>query len=121
MKANELRIGNYVLDNLGGLLKIKGVSEQSDLSHIIGIPITEEWLMKFGFEKEIYSSPYSYKVYYKIPSVISLELFPQCNNNIYFEYEWGDVWIKSVHQLQNLYFALTGDELEIEEKFGSPK
>jgi hypothetical protein len=31
MKASELRIGNYVFDNLGGTLKIKGVSIESDL------------------------------------------------------------------------------------------
>jgi hypothetical protein len=31
------------------------------------------------------------------------------NNNSH----WLDIEIKYVHQLQNLYFALTGEELEI--------
>ena len=50
IKANELRIGNLVYDNLGGTLKIKGISLESDLSHIKPIPLTEEWLLKFGID-----------------------------------------------------------------------
>jgi len=49
MKSTELRIGNYVFDNLGGILEIKGVSMESDLSHIKGIPLTDEWFTKFRF------------------------------------------------------------------------
>ena len=49
MKANEIRLGNYVFDNLGGTLKIKGINTESDLSHLKPISLTEEWLLKFGF------------------------------------------------------------------------
>ena len=97
MKANELRIGNYVYDNLGGVLKIKGISLDSTLSHIKPIPLTEEWLLKFGLMS------------------IKTELgFWNNGDAIYFSYGFEkSIELKYVHQLQNLYFALTGEELTI--------
>ncbi len=97
MKANELRIGNYVYDNLGGVLKIKGISLDSTLSHIKPIPLTEEWLLKFGLMS------------------IKTELgFWNNGDAIYFSYGFEkSIELKYLHQLQNLYFALTGEELTI--------
>jgi hypothetical protein len=113
IKANELRIGNLVYDNLGDILKIKAISLESGLSHIEPIPLTEEWLLKFGFER--HHSDYS-------NGVIYIKDVP--NNN---EFKWGvypfelgsgfiinkSKNLKYVHQLQSLYFTLTGEELTI--------
>ena len=74
------------------------------------IPLTEEWLVKFGFEE--------------IDGFLTLDLGSFSGARFIFWY--GDVLnlfcksdmmlskqIKYVHQLQNLYFALTGEELTI--------
>lgn len=106
MKANELRIGNLVYDNLGGIVQIKGINTESDFSHLRPILLTEQWLLKFGFEKQmawtwrISISSNKYLVYYVGEKGWSI------GNTNYSEFD-----CKYVHQLQNLYFALTNKEL----------
>jgi hypothetical protein len=140
MKANELRIGNYVvIDGITTLsITVLGVlndkiyyspinNDEFDkdfyslMSYVKPIPLTEEWLLKFGFEKYIKETDYD--------SIYELK-----NINIpksgYFEFSVGFIeneiniflysgeclrHIKYIHQLQNLYFALTGEELTIKE------
>jgi hypothetical protein len=104
--ANELRIGNYV--NYMGNPTDCNIKTIYAISQICGetviylpIPITEEWLLKFGFEK------------------INTTWFQLWNLrvNISGDVEWGKNWmgvrLKHVHQLQNLYFALTNKELQL--------
>jgi hypothetical protein len=107
MKASELRIGNLVYDNLGGTLKIKGISLESDLSHIKPIPLTEEWLLKFGFEwKNFAFRDGTFTVRYQKEFYVYLSVEGVRPIQIKLDY---------VHQLQNLYFALTGEELVVKE------
>lgn len=115
MKASELRIGNYV--SLHGILVEMTASDFNfDESYFKPIPLTEKWLLKFGFE---YSSFYGN---YKIKA-------GNYSNSIkLYEGEWcyynddSDAGcyfvttIKYVHQLQNLYFALTNEELTYEQQ-----
>jgi hypothetical protein len=112
MKATELRIGNLVYDNLGGTLKIKGISLESDLSHIKPIPLTEEWLLKFGFIKENFHYVIDKDKYHTFSILIGIISFPfiKSNDKVISE-NFSFYGIKYVHQLQNLYFALTGKEL----------
>jgi hypothetical protein len=113
MKVSELRLRNLVFDNLGGILKIIGIKEESDLSHLRPIPLTEEWLLKFGFkvnrqtkeENNIWRC-YWTEGHFEIEQIIGFFLW---DNNCY------GTKIKYVHQLQNLYFALTGEELIIKQ------
>lgn len=113
MTAQELRIGNYVLTGLNSVLKIEGVISEGNtggylLETLKPIPITEDWLIKLGFEqvyKSIYHSTYyfdrlSYYIWYE-------------NGNQYATFEGAQVEVKNIHQLQNLYFALKGKELTI--------
>ena len=105
MKANELRIGNWV--------KRKGLVVQCDHMSVDNcyswpeqyepIPITEEWLVKFGFEEVKRYGDGVWRVHDFILIFYPDECF-LCDCDI-------DVKIKHVHQLQNLYFALTGKEL----------
>lgn len=109
MKASELRIGNYV--SLHGILVEMTASDFNfDESYFTPIPITEEWLLKFGFiqihennwqdvECEIMVDLFNEKIY-----IISAMPWKQLNH------------IKYVHQLQNLYFALTNEELTYEQQ-----
>lgn len=124
LTANELRIGNlfYVFDNI--LSQVDWIQKESvsvlydrqpNLSNgaivsygkIQPIPLTEEWLVRMGFEK--YSDGgdlHGIDCFYckrKLKGAISL---PDFMFN-------GFIQIKHVHQLQNLYFALTGEELTI--------
>lgn len=121
MKATELRIGNLV--DLGN--RIAKVIEINHLSCVVvdleetqdtiedyertkPIKLTEEWLLKLGFEKQM---AWTYK--------ISLT---GNKNLVYYLGEKGwsignknysDFSCEHVHHLQNLYFALTREELTI--------
>ncbi len=136
MEANELRIGNYVFYDsemkIGKYVKVatientgirvfNGIETQEGrvLTNVIPydeiqfISLTEEWLLKFGIKKDWHSYPFPGMdgVYLgDDDSEMDLKKFPVCGD--YDAY----VYIKMpeyVHQLQNLYFALTGKELEL--------
>jgi hypothetical protein len=119
MKASELRIGNfvksidieYVVSQIDVHGNIKGV--EGDTSFNLDkttepIPLTSEWLLKFGFKE--------YKGYYieKEYGIISF-YFNHLDELTCEVYDWTFRNIKYVHQLQNLYFGLTGEELIIKE------
>jgi hypothetical protein len=110
MKASELRIGNYVNDSIGLItIGLNGNIKFADAYH--PIPLTEEWLLKFGFEKKyqtfefkglnidgtvVHFSFDKWRSEYDIENCDFTEIPAEC---------------KHVHQLQNLYFALTNEEL----------
>lgn len=111
MKPNELRIGNYFIDwdnKISVLDKSMFYSigcGDTSYDEFKPIPLTEEWLLKFGFEKT---------QYYWLKKYIILNLdFEFCTTNGEGDltYIGNGVSYKYVHQLQNLYFALTGEEL----------
>ena len=114
MKANELRIGNIVeryTDVFGRGWSWTNTSHEDIYSIACGhedkyrpIPLTEEWLLKFGFRPLDNKNWHLGKI--KVWSGAT---------GIYFQFntpdDIDDVEIKYVHQIQNLYFALTGEEL----------
>ena len=133
MKASELRIGNLIFDYAGRQITIKKIDFPSEiLIYFIGceenhseynlndikpIRLTEEWLMKFGFKKKKYPNPRVWSYMYDFGFLsLRYHYFGLKNNRNYLisatECRW-DNDIKYVHQLQNLYFALTGEELTI--------
>lgn len=105
-KANELRIGNYVYDTLGKVNKINLEAityiEKEPHNQVKPIPLTEEWLFKFGFKKK-------YKSYEKCDFTFLQGGF----DKLAYKLTIIENTPKYVHQLQNLYFALTGDELSL--------
>lgn len=68
------------------------------------IPLTEEWLMKFGFEI-VKGAHQSWRTI-KINEEKSFDI-QFIDGDIFY----SDTRLKHVHQLQNLFFALTGQEL----------
>lgn len=113
MEAKELRIGNIV--NFGLVsepIKITKVNPDSvNILMAEPIPLTEEWLLRFGFETNEWDSNASFRM--MIGNNDYTIVFYR--NNISF-CEIGDIFAKDiyyVHQLQNLYFALTGKELTL--------
>jgi hypothetical protein len=117
MKATELRIGNLVLIgkevNILELVDFADIYENNTIIHFEPIPLTEEWLLKMGF---VYRG-----IYYHFPKNDIFKLEQYKLKNAYFlkhsKESLDSVRINYVHQLQNLYFALTGEELT----FSTPK
>jgi len=122
MKANELRIGNWY--NANGIFKqvTPNTIEEvwiAERTWCKPIPLTEEWLLKFGCEKVKSDIPTFSIVYgefieddYEHCLIINLDV----DNNFYIVINGVKLILKHVHQLQNLCFALTGEELTIKEK-----
>lgn len=111
IKANELRIGNWV-DTVYNVpyIKITEIKEVvicgenckcMSYGSLKPIPLTEEILLKCGFEKQ--------GGFWFVKGDIKIEI---TLSRGYFRYA-GFVRLKYLHQLQNLYFALTGQELEV--------
>jgi len=104
MKVNEMRIGNWYDENGSTKQVNPNTIEAVWVAERIWckpIPLTEEWLLKFGFQKD---SLNIYRKYLNIHRGVS-----------YFECYLGGITVEVqfIHQLQNLYFALKGEELEI--------
>ena len=113
MKATELRIGNWYSSGVdmdtGEQVYNQVLPDLYMNWHVNGcwakpIPLTKEWLERFGFE--INQNGYYQKGEYKISDKMEFYFF-----------DVGDwqMTINYVHQLQNLYFSLTGKELTIKE------
>jgi hypothetical protein len=121
MKASELRIGNWVCDIYEeeefqlDIVDMCDMDINGDLYRTDPIPLTEEWLLKFGFKKRDVLSSVLYDM--KNPR-FSVYLNPPIDKSN----KWNilgiekNINIKHVHQLQNLYFAITGAELTIKEQ-----
>ena len=113
MKANELRLGNWIARGGNGEHYQTTAMTISDLEDgriaPTGIPITEEWLLKFGFEG---------KCRIEISKAPQRWLSWSYGNDFWIENRDEETMheienIKYVHQLQNLYFCLCGEELKI--------
>ncbi len=117
MRAEELRVGNLVFD---------GITNEKVSSSMLhygwrnenykGIPLTEEWLLKFGFVKYNNNYDKSISKYKKIGLGLNGDRW-YYGINIKLSGYYSDMigYLDYVHQLQNLYFALTGEELKIQE------
>lgn len=133
IKATELRIGNLVEINLFG----KKNKDEDDyeipstgitINHLVSffeisirpIPITEQWLLGFGFKEKSFdfTIPISECELVKL-MLIPHDEFPSESSVCVIQSNEDDSEeetvflsdIKYIHQLQNLYFALTGKEL----------
>lgn len=130
--VKELRIGNYVKFLEESKFNILQVdlndicNIESDIEGVFEpIKLTKEWLIKFGFKEILNPDTYwnaeriyiyrEYALFYDETKIYNLD-----SGDIYYDisyqYRNGHGIIKNidyVHQLQNLYFALTGKELTI--------
>ena len=120
MRVEDLRIGNYMQDNRDGnllmVLRLERKAPDSSHSsmgyHVVDrskyplkkgylaepIPLTEEWLIKFGFKRLGVDTFYlgSVKVHHRKRGFVLARRYGIINH---------------VHQLQNIYFALLQKEL----------
>lgn len=127
MKANELRVGNLVSYH-GNISVVHGITDPDygngilihyehtcigcDEELIEPIPLTEELLLKFGFEEYFDDNN---KSYFRINDdmFITADYYVFLMGDDAFECLKLKRTVEYAHQLQNLYFALTGEELTI--------
>lgn len=121
MKAQEFRLGNLVnftsvlgTHNGGEILAINSNSVsfktvEIPIEKIKPIPLTEEWLLKFGFELDNRPSNINGRYY------IHNEIFIEMERNFVMVDKYIISRCEYVHQLQNLYRSLTGQELTIKQ------
>lgn len=129
MRQSELRKGNWVQTEDGSVLQITGAGIQSEPtgswpilyggciayypSFLNPIPITEEWLTRFGFSiKEVWLSKFGANFFREDRKVkvsisnhhgITISLTDKSDSDTYM--------IDYVHELQNLHKELTGESL----------
>jgi len=136
MDIKELRIGNLVrleegeeteqqVDYLNADSECVGLFGNAiinSITDIEGIPLTDKWVIRMGFKKVDYPvyvmyviSVGDFELEYRIHKKRgSIELY-LVGNGLYDERGETDLTdiCKYVHSLQNVYFALTGKELQI--------
>jgi len=106
MRASELRIGNYIENTDSQMASYMVVNadvikqnEHTMYASLEPIPLTEEWLLKLGAKRDKIDN-----TYYLSELEIMLPNFFRYKTSIISRIDY-------VHQLQNLYFALRGEEL----------
>lgn len=136
IKVNELRVGNLVLNKQQEQINVHVIHGNCAwvdgiyINEYSPIPLTEEWLLKAGFELYNYEPneegdefPDFIYMSYKLTPPEKLYYYTITNTpeeGGYFDFcikvQFADYvmlsTIQYVNQLQNLYFALTGKELE---------
>jgi len=138
IQANEIKVGNIFHNNSSGLnftvtkenisdvlnnLELKLMSNPpKDI--IVGVPLTEEILLKCGFKRNTYQHfEFGEYVYFTYEIDCNYELSINIGKGVkrlsidFFDGDKNSTVpinnIKYLHQLQNLYFALTNQELQI--------
>ena len=116
MKVEELRVGNCLYNN-GVVVRIDARSifdiwDDKGLKNYQPILLTEEWLIKFGLNETKDQDLFrvNYVNYHKGSNTFSYCIDYYFSEEGYVENMFKE--IKYVHELQNLYFALTGSNLE---------
>ena len=116
MKSNELRIGNYIQVPFGNeepwVRSVDSINYDSIMTEngrfcfedeYDFVPLTEEWLLKFGFERTKHGF-----------SIVLIEIRGRGTVMFGNDASRRNIgWVRYLHELQNLYFALTGKELTI--------
>ena len=121
--AKEFRIGNVVLDKFGKTIIIESINESGinlmagdgngvypdfEFEEIFKIPLTEEILLKCGFKAE---SNYDNFIFNKIEISSCIRVISTNERKSFWLVGKYEIPIEFLHQLQNLYFALTNEEL----------
>jgi len=129
MKKEELRIGNFYMSVKFGIpvectladlyelyVKSDGAYGDPPIEEMFeSIPITDDWLWAFGFDRagkwvgKSFNPRMAIRFYDGNPGECDI-----VQDDKFIAFKQGH--IKYVHQLQNLYFALTGEELIRKEK-----
>lgn len=133
MNANELRIGNLVNGTLGidNVLTVESILSSTliaflhsddkeilyeyQLENLKPIELSPEWLTRFGFRSDLkdwfWIETVKNQYLASNPHGVYLSNTDPDDESKSADEFWVKLEIQYVHQLQNLYFALTGKEL----------
>jgi len=130
MTVNELRIGNWLIDYENKIGKVKSIEDYNVLKVVSNegvlisyceielykpIPLTEEILLNCGFKISSYPETIFYSIIFDDVALYTLTINRKLGTNVFtYKNENSITQIKHLHQLQNLYFSLTNQELNIE-------
>jgi hypothetical protein len=112
METSELRIGN-LFSNAGEIMKVEWWMLNPDAKIIFDpIKLTEKWLLKLGF------LDVGNKDFLVGPATKHIPCFKAGIRGNEGLFSWGNVVLKEIeikyiHQLQNIHFDLTYQELQI--------
>ena len=131
MQSKDLRIGNVLKDRFGENVEVKDIgldginsnygSSTISIEELKGVELNEDILVQLGFSKMTDTTPYNYRIHKsKMFFYIRYGTFTTDRgltnligfNGLFVGNKFVRV-IRYVHELQNLYFALTGEELEL--------
>ena len=133
MKTTELRIGNFIQYHFDDSITVDVLDYMHVYSSDCGdipvhavqpIPLTEQWLLDFGFEETIEESfikefDGATLIIFIINGVAEL-IYKHYSSHSENEIDTVNavclLSVEYVHQLQNLYFALTQEELILKER-----
>lgn len=93
-----------------GYFEIEGFEHPQKGFHIKPIPLTEELLLKLGFS--VCNIKLGTRRFYNIATFI-VEITSNDYAVYYTRQKELICFVKHLHQLQNIYFSLTGEELKI--------
>jgi len=115
MNSGELRINNWLTDEDGKHYRIATGKNIDDVVKSRGIRLVPEILEKCGFRLEFNRA----SRFFGPHNSLVLEIFPDGSTNLYLKKEGSEPTklpnnVIYLHQLQNLFYALCGEELEVE-------
>lgn len=117
MQVTEVRLGNLVAyknhyqtpEVVAALNKESEKINGHDAKDFSGIPLNEQWLEDFGFERHYNGKNCDYAKY-------GVGLCYEVDDDSWWYSGHPKSCIKYVHQLQNLFYCLTGQELELKKQ-----
>jgi len=117
---NELRFGNLLMeltsDDIFKVKKAFFTLLELNLECSRKIPLTKEWLFKFGFIVRYFNEDETKPLYWKVEQNRHIDIYFEPAISA-FAFKINSIQystpINYVHQLQNLYFSLTGCELTV--------
>ena len=121
IQANELRLGNYILDSSGTPIKVTP-QRIADIDNKLvvanPIPLTEEILLKCGFKCSKHSKEWILidigRYYFEVNiNTIGLINIGIDDKNESYEESIDGIKCEYLHDLQNKIFSISGKELEI--------
>ena len=129
LQINEVKIDNYVTNSKGDIFQISTgafcLYHQNKEWDVLSIELTEEWLLIFGFEVD---DDLGDQIYYQIPNqkngygicfdlddIAFYKFYGNGGENVHTLIH-DEEHLQYVHQLQNLYYALTQTELTLKDE-----
>ena len=116
MKETDLMLDNILYDDRGKIYHVDYLTKKNKGGILKPIAITQDWLIKLGFTID------DLIVEKTAENGFRFVLMPPYKNQRYYHFVVLQnsaeqiILVKTVHQLQIMYFAITGDHLKLPKK-----